>query len=158
AALAENAGLKLDSEAKDSSPTTILATANVACSKCGHELMAEEQFCGECGTPRTGDSATQSLQSKLASAWNMQQAADKEIPLATPVNGNGAHPDIPLELEPADLAKLQAAAMEAIKPEQDLPITFDPELEAQIKKMVETLAAEGEAASEEKEKIDPIAE
>ena len=29
-----------------------ISPAPVVCSRCGHELVQEEQFCGECGTPR----------------------------------------------------------------------------------------------------------
>lgn len=47
------------------------------CRKCGHGLMGEEQFCGNCGTPRSGDYGTPSLQSKVASLWEMQQAQKK---------------------------------------------------------------------------------
>jgi GAF domain-containing protein len=44
------------------------------CYKCGHELLKEEQFCGECGAPRSSESLSPSLQSKVASLWHKQQA------------------------------------------------------------------------------------
>jgi len=31
------------------------AGSSYTCSKCGHHLVADEQFCGQCGTPRTAD-------------------------------------------------------------------------------------------------------
>jgi putative methionine-R-sulfoxide reductase with GAF domain/ribosomal protein L37E len=57
----------------------------VTCRKCGHQLLADEQFCGECGSPRAAHSnnyETPSMQSKLASMLSMQEAAKK--------NSNGA--------------------------------------------------------------------
>lgn len=44
------------------------------CPNCGHELVAEEQFCGKCGTPRVKVYEAPSMQSKAASLWQMQQA------------------------------------------------------------------------------------
>lgn len=46
-----------------------------ACWKCGGKVVVDEQFCGKCGAPRVSDSDHSSLQSKLASAWHMQQAS-----------------------------------------------------------------------------------
>ena len=51
-----------------------------ACRKCGHNLMGEEQFCGNCGTPRSSDYETPSMQSKVASIWHMQEAVKKSPP------------------------------------------------------------------------------
>jgi len=50
------------------------------CLKCGHKLVGEEQFCGECGTPRKSKSEEEvpSMQSKVATLWHMQEAAQKE--------------------------------------------------------------------------------
>jgi GAF domain-containing protein len=47
------------------------------CNKCGHVLVGEEQFCGECGTPRSGNYHPSSLQTKVASMFYMQEAAQK---------------------------------------------------------------------------------
>jgi hypothetical protein len=58
----------------------------VACRKCGHDLLDDEQFCGKCGTPRSGDYEPPSMQSKVASMLHMQEAL-KKIPGVT---GNGA--------------------------------------------------------------------
>ncbi|MGB8064748.1 MAG: GAF domain-containing protein [Candidatus Sulfotelmatobacter sp.] len=49
------------------------ATASYKCYRCGHMLLAGEQFCGECGTPRSGDYEPVSIQSKVASLWHMQE-------------------------------------------------------------------------------------
>jgi putative methionine-R-sulfoxide reductase with GAF domain len=50
------------------------SAAKSPCWKCGTALLAEEQFCGTCGAPRDSDSEPSSMQSKLASAWLMQQS------------------------------------------------------------------------------------
>lgn len=49
------------------------ATASYQCYRCGHMLLAGEQFCGECGTPRSGDYEPVGIQSKVASLWHMQE-------------------------------------------------------------------------------------
>jgi putative methionine-R-sulfoxide reductase with GAF domain len=49
------------------------------CSKCGSELVGEEQFCGKCGAPRTLDASSEapSMQSKVALLWQMQEQKNK---------------------------------------------------------------------------------
>jgi hypothetical protein len=47
------------------------------CRKCGHQLVADEQFCGQCGSPRAGDYEPPSTHSKVASFWQMQEAQKK---------------------------------------------------------------------------------
>jgi hypothetical protein len=46
------------------------------CRKCGHHLLEKEQFCGECGLPRSGDYEPPSMQSKVASLWELQESAN----------------------------------------------------------------------------------
>jgi len=46
------------------------------CAGCGNPLEEGEAFCGSCGMARPGRSGT-STQSKFASLWRMQQAAEK---------------------------------------------------------------------------------
>lgn len=48
------------------------------CYRCGHMLLAGEQFCGECGTPRSGDYEPAGIQSKVASLWHMQESKTPE--------------------------------------------------------------------------------
>lgn len=48
------------------------------CYRCGHTLLGGEQFCGECGTPRSGDYEPASMQSKVASLWHMQESNKPE--------------------------------------------------------------------------------
>jgi GAF domain-containing protein len=53
------------------------------CWKCGNKLVAEEQFCGKCGAPRASDGGPSSMQSKLASVWQMQQTSGQPLPEMT---------------------------------------------------------------------------
>ena len=55
------------------------ATETSPCWKCGNRLMAEDQFCGKCGASRSNDAAPSSVQSKLASAWLMQQGGQSAV-------------------------------------------------------------------------------
>ena len=54
--------------------------------KCGNQLMAEEQFCGQCGTPRAGDYESFDMQSKVASLWQMQESQKKKTGSETTKN------------------------------------------------------------------------
>ena len=75
------------------------------CRKCGHELVGEEMFCGKCGSPRSSEYQAPTMQSKLASLWQMQQAGKQN---AAPVSTNGGvrpaerriAPGIPVEIQP----------------------------------------------------------
>src|SRR4029077_18432188 len=53
------------------------------CRKCRHQLVGEEQFCGNCGTPRSSDYEAPSMQSKVASLWHMQEAMKNSSPAET---------------------------------------------------------------------------
>ena len=50
------------------------------CRKCGQQIFGEEQFCGQCGSPRNGGYEPGNLQSKVASFWQMQEARRKGSP------------------------------------------------------------------------------
>ena len=66
--------------AHEAAITTAAATAGGTyhCRRCGHPLVGEEQFCGQCGTPRGSEDALPSMQSKVASLWHMQEGLKKE--------------------------------------------------------------------------------
>jgi hypothetical protein len=49
----------------------------VLCRKCGNELEADEQFCGKCGSPRSGVYEPPTMQSKVASLMNLQPPLKK---------------------------------------------------------------------------------
>lgn len=77
--------------AEDRSAATAGTSVGVAppkspCWKCGNNIVATEQFCGKCGAPRAGDTEPADYQSKVASAWHMQQASHEPLP-AAPSNG-----------------------------------------------------------------------
>lgn len=78
------------STAKRSGSASLTAPESIGpaspCGKCGHPLMAEENFCGKCGSPRSNDYEPPSMQSKVASLWHMQEA------LKNPAPGNGDAP------------------------------------------------------------------
>jgi hypothetical protein len=61
-------------ESGEQQPSTI----SVSCYKCGHELIAGEQFCGQCGAARSEHAEPASMQSKLASLWHMKQSSAAE--------------------------------------------------------------------------------
>jgi GAF domain-containing protein len=73
------------------------------CRKCGHELVGEEMFCGKCGSPRSSEYQPPTMQSKLASLWQMQQAGKQN---AVPANGSvraaerRINPGVPVEIQP----------------------------------------------------------
>ena len=48
--------------------------SSVVCYKCGHKVVGQEQFCGQCGAARSEEREPTSMQSKVASLWHMQQA------------------------------------------------------------------------------------
>jgi len=73
------------------SRTVVPETASpaVLCRKCGHQLVGAEQFCGQCGLPRSDDYEPPTMQSKVASLWHMQQALQKDS-ISKPANGASA--------------------------------------------------------------------
>ena len=68
-------------------PQAAVPTGSQPCRKCGHEIVAGEQFCGQCGSPRSSDYEPPSMQSKVASLWQMQESQKKEDSIAA-VNGD----------------------------------------------------------------------
>ncbi|HTW31961.1 MAG TPA: GAF domain-containing protein [Candidatus Sulfotelmatobacter sp.] len=63
---------KIDADPNAAKPAAPAGASD--CRKCGHKLVAGEQFCGQCGSPRSTDYEPPSMQSKVASLWQMQQA------------------------------------------------------------------------------------
>jgi GAF domain-containing protein len=61
-----------------------LAAASFSCRKCGHELVADEQFCGQCGAARAADYEAPNMQSKVASLWQMQALQKKPLSESEP--------------------------------------------------------------------------
>ena len=71
AALVEKPAVKNASAAPD------VAQTPYWCPKCGHQLVPEEQFCGQCGSPRADDYEPSNTQSKVASLWQMRESQKK---------------------------------------------------------------------------------
>lgn len=69
---------KSDSGAAAAMASSAMQDALVTCPKCGHQIVGEEQFCGKCGLPRSDDYEPPSMQSKVASLWQMQEASRKK--------------------------------------------------------------------------------
>ncbi len=82
------------------------------CWQCAEKLLAEEQFCGNCGAPRASDSEPSSLQSKVASAWHKQQASQQNLATA-PSNGAGGGHGPALKLPPSREPNAEAGAENA---------------------------------------------
>lgn len=105
---ARGAAVKNGAAPASSAPTS-------TCRKCGHQLMGEEQFCGKCGTPRSGDYEPPSMQSKVASLWHMQEA--KKNAATTPANGDLSPTGPPAIPEPARPERPLADSIEEEMPE-----------------------------------------
>jgi putative methionine-R-sulfoxide reductase with GAF domain/predicted RNA-binding Zn-ribbon protein involved in translation (DUF1610 family) len=89
-----------DRDARGQSAGSAASANNFVCPKCGHELIASEQFCGKCGSPRVKSRGTPSMQSKVASLWQMQQTKRGDVPVAS-VTSSSQLPVPPSEAEPA---------------------------------------------------------
>jgi GAF domain-containing protein/ribosomal protein L37E len=112
------------SAARDSAAKTSAAppassspsSSTFLCRKCGHQLVGEEQFCGNCGTPRSSDYEAPSMQSKVASLWHMQEAMKKNSP-ADPAHSGPALHESPANLDAAHSEKSLADSLEEEMPE-----------------------------------------
>jgi putative methionine-R-sulfoxide reductase with GAF domain len=111
------------SEAVTSSDHSAASAERSSCWKCGSKVLAVEQFCGKCGAPKASDGGPSSMQSKLASAWHMQQTGKQ--PLAAPAAGEIARP---VALQQQHDANLEEQDGEAALPE---PFSL-PELDALV--------------------------
>jgi hypothetical protein len=94
--------------------STTPAKISIVCSKCGHDLLDEEQFCGKCGAAR-GDYQAPSMQSRVASAWHMQEALKKQA--SPPANGNSSQPESPTVFDDAEFEKMLSSSLEKEMPE-----------------------------------------
>ena len=86
------AALTQDPVAKESEPNQVAPDPNsagtLACRRCGHTLAGEEQFCGKCGAPCTVYHEPSSLQSKVASLWQMTESRNAQSPPANTTTGS----------------------------------------------------------------------
>jgi GAF domain-containing protein len=85
----------IDSTATSGAPATAASASVLVCRKCGHRIVGEEQFCGNCGTPRIVAYEAPSMQSREASLRNLQetmkQEALKKTGSAKPASYTPAH-------------------------------------------------------------------
>jgi GAF domain-containing protein len=108
-----------DSAAKTSTAppaSSSSSSSTFLCRKCGHQLVGEEQFCGNCGTPRSSDYEAPSMQSKVASLWHMQEALKKMSP-ADPAHSGPALHESAASLDAAHSGKSLADSLEEEMPE-----------------------------------------
>ena len=70
------------------------------CRKCGHKLVGEEQFCGNCGLPRAIVYEAPSMQSREASLRSLQETMRQEALKAAPADGAPHEPQHERKREP----------------------------------------------------------
>ncbi|MGD0181171.1 MAG: hypothetical protein ABSC15_15275, partial [Terriglobales bacterium] len=95
------------------------------CPQCGYQFGEQELFCGRCGTARpAGSSPSGDLQSKWASMWHLQQAAENKQLEETEASTHESEIDLPTfgEDRPSEEAS--------------------PELSLELRKMMEELSHE----------------
>jgi GAF domain-containing protein len=112
-----------DSSAKIGVPAAAAASSASAfvCRRCGHKLVGEEQFCGNCGTPRSSDYEPPSMQSKVASLWHMQEAMKKNPPADVASGGAAPHePRANLSRASSDRASIDWRNPERVHSEKSL--------------------------------------
>jgi putative methionine-R-sulfoxide reductase with GAF domain len=102
----------------------IASTPKEFCRKCGHEIVGDEQFCGQCGSPRSSDYEPPTMQSKVAALWQMQEAKKKDA--ISGVRIVPVHEETPTPIEAAHLAQ-SLAHLEKMMPELFTPEPFVPE-------------------------------
>ena len=71
--------------------------ATAVCSKCGHKLVGDEQFCGECGTPRNKDARPSHSPSISIPLW-LQKTRKRDPAVRLPEKEPA--PDVPREVAP----------------------------------------------------------
>jgi GAF domain-containing protein len=97
---------------KTAAATPAPSAKESVCPKCKNILMEEEQFCGQCGLPRSGDYEPPSMQSKLASLLRMQDAAKKGA-TGSAATGASAGPVRAKNSDPPASTELWAESLEA---------------------------------------------
>ena len=99
------------SNLKTAHAATAASVTAFLCRNCGHEMLAKEHFCGQCGSPRAAGDEPPSP-SEMGSLWRIQEALKKN---ATQVPANGS--------SPATLNDSQTSW-----PEKKLPESFEEEM------------------------------
>lgn len=128
------------------------------CRKCGHTIIGDEQFCGECGSPRSSDYEPPTMQSKVASLWHMQEARNKGASVTATKGGAEDEEnldELPLEAlahsfeeqVPEHLAALEAAAAEDRESPESMEL-LNPVSEEEIEDELESPPPGGNEAEE----------
>jgi len=85
-----------EEDSAEESATESQLAAEVICPGCGRHFKEEELFCGTCGTARPAATpSSDSLQSKWAALWHMQQASEHKERMAS-IEGPAPEIDAPL--------------------------------------------------------------
>lgn len=119
-ALRPNLTSLVDEPTTKSLDAVVAPAATFECRKCQHKLVGDEQFCGNCGTPRRGPDDKPGPEAKTASSLHSMEAMKNE-PSAGSANdgssfGTRTHPDRAHSEESSgdsveeQMAKLLAAA------------------------------------------------
>lgn len=87
--LAALLGQSVDNTTTAAPETTAPSAAEQACRKCGHKIVGDEQFCGQCGSPRSSDYEPPNMQSKVATLWHMQESRKKDAGQENPEGEDG---------------------------------------------------------------------
>lgn len=109
-------------EKNATSAKPVKAAPPYTCRKCGHRLMAGEQFCGQCGSPRAGDYEPPNTQSKVASLWQMQKSQMKRVGPELPANGEAKPTDVPESWGKTEAVRPEASLARSL--EQQIPDLF----------------------------------
>ena len=122
-----------------------VASASFSCRKCGHELVAEEQFCGQCGAARAADYEAPNMQSKVASLWQMQASQKKAISEAE-TNGDQKAAEKAVVSQEALIARALAQQIPELFASEDLEPVADSKIVEMPtpRELQETAPIEGE--------------
>lgn len=139
----------------------VKAAPSYACRKCGHRLMAEEQFCGQCGLPRAADYEPPNTQSKVASLWQMQKSQMKRAGPELPANGVAKPTDVPESAGKREAVRPEASLARSLEQQipdlfmsEDLELSSNNEAAAGIPAEVQEIAAiEDEQLAPEEERV-----
>ncbi len=97
-----------------SSESSAKSGRETVCPQCGYQFGEQELFCGRCGTARpAGSSPSGDLQSKWASMWHLQQAAENKLHQETEV----APEENEISLPTLDEDRLSHEASSELSPE-----------------------------------------
>ena len=100
----------------DPRPAALASASTYECRNCRHKLVGEEQFCGNCGTPRSSTDEASSLQAKVASRSQLREVTKKRPPadLEDEIAIPGTQAELPLthaEEMPTDSLEVQMAKL-----------------------------------------------